>query len=55
MIQPVISYNQKLEFALNEIVTNQLNGKKFDIIAFDACLMSMVEIAESQTIRAHTN
>jgi Clostripain family len=37
--------NQKLEQALNEIVTNQLNGQKFDIIAFDACLMSMLEVA----------
>ncbi|CAN5204828.1 N/A [soil metagenome] len=37
--------NQKLEQALNEIVTNQLDGKKFDIIAFDACLMSMLEVA----------
>jgi len=45
--------NQKLEFALNEIVTNQLNGKKFDIIAFDACLMSMVEIAEITKRYAH--
>lgn len=38
--------NQKLEQALNEIVTNQLHGQKFDIIAFDACLMSMLEVAE---------
>jgi hypothetical protein len=38
--------NQKLEYALNEIVANQLGGKKLDIIAFDACLMSMIEIAE---------
>lgn len=38
--------NQKLEQALNEIVTNQLKGQKFDIIAFDACLMSMLEVAE---------
>lgn len=38
--------NQKLEYALNEIVSKHLNGKKFDIIAFDACLMSMLEIAE---------
>ena len=38
--------NQKLEFALNEIVSKQLKGKKLDIIAFDACLMSMVEIAQ---------
>lgn len=38
--------NQKLEQALNEIVTNQLKGQKLDIIAFDACLMSMLEVAE---------
>lgn len=38
--------NQKLEQALNEIVTNQLHGQKFDIIAFDMCLMSMLEVAE---------
>lgn len=38
--------NQKLEFALNEITTKYLNGKKFDIIGFDACLMAMLEIAE---------
>lgn len=38
--------NQKLEAALNEIVTNQLHGQKFDIIAFDMCLMSMLEVAE---------
>jgi hypothetical protein len=37
--------NQKLEFALNEIVSRYLYGKKLDIIAFDACLMSMIEIA----------
>lgn len=37
--------NQKLEQALLEIVTNQLHGQKFDIIAFDACLMSMLEVA----------
>jgi Clostripain family len=37
--------NQKLEQALNEVVTNQLHGQKFDIIAFDACLMSMLEVA----------
>lgn len=38
--------NQKLEFALQEIVSKPLKGKKFDIIAFDACLMSMIEIAQ---------
>lgn len=38
--------NQKLETALAEIKNNLLGGKKFDIIAFDACLMSMIEVAE---------
>lgn len=38
--------NQKLEQALNEVVSQLLNGKKLDIIAFDACLMSMLEVAE---------
>lgn len=45
--------NQKLEQALNEIVTNQLHGQKFDIIAFDACLMSMLEVAEITKRYAH--
>ena len=45
--------NQKLEYALNEIVTHQLNGNKFDIIAFDACLMSMLEVAEITKRYAH--
>jgi hypothetical protein len=35
---------QKLDYALNRCVT--YIGKPFDIIAFDACLMSMIEIAE---------
>ena len=38
--------NQKLEAALQEVTTRYLGGKKFAIIAFDACLMSMLEIAE---------
>jgi hypothetical protein len=38
--------NQKLESALTEIKNNLLGGKKFEIIAFDACLMSMLEVAE---------
>lgn len=45
--------NQKLEAALNEVVTNFLGGKKFDIIAFDACLMSMIEVAEISQRYAH--
>ena len=35
---------QKLDYALNKCVTYM--GKPFDIIAFDACLMSMIEMAE---------
>jgi hypothetical protein len=38
--------NQKLEQALSEIKNNLMGGTKFDIIAFDACLMSMLEVAE---------
>ena len=45
--------NQKLEFALNEITTKLLGGQKLDIIAFDACLMSMLEIAEITKKFAH--
>lgn len=37
--------NQKLTYALDEIQNSVLKGKKFSIIAFDACLMSMIEIA----------
>ncbi len=36
--------NEKLDQALKEISTTVLGGKKIDIIAFDACLMSMIEI-----------
>lgn len=37
--------NQKLDAALKTICTKYLEGKKFSIIGFDACLMSMIEIA----------
>ena len=37
--------NQKLDFALHEICTSLLGGNKFSIIGFDACLMSMLEVA----------
>ena len=37
--------NKKLESALKEIKASVLKGKKFSIIGFDACLMSMLEIA----------
>lgn len=36
--------NQGLEEALRIICSEYLHGKKFEIIAFDACLMSMLEI-----------
>lgn len=38
--------NQKLEFALKTITHEILHDKKFDIIAFDACLMAMIEVAD---------
>lgn len=38
--------NQKLDFALHYCCTNILH-KKFAIIGFDACLMSMLEVAHS--------
>lgn len=37
--------NQEFEFALKEIHTKILKGKKLGLVAFDACLMSMIEIA----------
>jgi hypothetical protein len=37
--------NQKIEYALNTVCNTLLQGKTFDIIAFDACLMSSIEIA----------
>jgi len=36
--------NQKLDYALKTISKSFLGGKKFDVIAFDACLMAMVEV-----------
>ncbi|HEV2916229.1 MAG TPA: clostripain-related cysteine peptidase [Candidatus Babeliales bacterium] len=36
----------KLDYALNTICRDCLGGKRFSIIAFDACLMAMTEIAE---------
>ncbi len=45
--------NQKLDFALNEICTKLLKGKKFSIIGFDACLMSMIEVAHLIKKYAH--
>lgn len=37
--------NKNLDFALNEIYHKILNQKKLDIVIFDACLMSMIEIS----------
>ncbi len=37
--------NQKLDTALKTICDKYLGGGKFSIIGFDACLMSMIEIA----------
>jgi hypothetical protein len=37
--------NRKLETALETICQKCLNGKKFGIIGFDACLMAMLEVA----------
>ncbi len=37
--------NQKLEFAFHEIYTKLLHNQKLSIIGFDACLMSMLEVA----------
>lgn len=37
--------NQDLEYALDTACNKLLGGKKIDIIAFDACLMAMIEIA----------
>jgi hypothetical protein len=38
--------NQKLDAALSDITSHYLGGKKFAIIGFDACLMSMAEICK---------
>ena len=37
--------NQDFEFAMHEICTKVLRGNKLGIVAFDACLMSMIEIS----------
>ena len=37
--------NQDLDMALDTICTTLLKGKKFSLICFDACLMSMIEVA----------
>jgi hypothetical protein len=45
--------NQKLAYALSMIKEEIMHGKKFDIIGFDACLMSMLEIADIAKDYAH--
>jgi hypothetical protein len=45
--------NRKLEIALSAICQNYLGGKKFGIIGFDACLMSMIEIGSFIKKYAH--
>ncbi len=37
---------RKLDYALSTIRKNCMHGEKFALIAFDACLMSMLEIAD---------
>lgn len=37
--------SRDLDFALNKITNDFLGGKKLNILAFDACLMSMLEVA----------
>jgi hypothetical protein len=36
--------DQKVDYALSYVQKNYLNGAKFDLIAFDACLMGMIEV-----------
>lgn len=45
--------NQKLNYALSTIKKEALDNKKFAIIAFDACLMSMLEVADLIKDYAH--
>jgi hypothetical protein len=45
--------NRKLETALDTICQKCLNGKKFGIIGFDACLMSMIEVSSFIKRYAH--
>lgn len=45
--------NQKLEAALNTICSTLLGNKKFNLIGFDACLMSMLEVADIIKKYAH--
>jgi len=45
--------NRKMEIALQTICQKFLNGKKFGIIGFDACLMSMIEVGSFIKKYAH--
>lgn len=45
--------NRKLEAALQTICQKYLHGKKFGIIGFDACLMSMIEVGSFIKRYAH--
>src|SRR5204863_4163700 len=45
--------NRKLETALQTICQKCLHGKKFGIIGFDACLMSMIEVSSFIKKYAH--
>ena len=45
--------NRKMEIALQTICQNYLGGKKFGIIGFDACLMSMIEVSSFIKKYAH--
>ena len=45
--------NQGLERALREVSQRFMGGKKFAIVAFDACLMSMLEVANIIKDHAH--
>ncbi len=45
--------NQKLDYALGEVRKKYLNNKKFAIIGFDACLMSMIEVCNLLVKHSH--
>jgi len=45
--------NRKMEIALQTICQKFLQGKKFGIIGFDACLMSMIEVSSFIKKYAH--
>ncbi len=45
--------NSDLDFALKEISSKFLNNKKLDLVVFDACLMSMIEISSIVQKYAH--